>query len=55
MKPIARVLANLFDRSHVDRDATARHRIQREWDRQRARALTPSERDEIDTIFSRAL
>lgn len=30
-------------------------RIRHEWDRQRARALSPSELSEIDAIFSRSL
>lgn len=34
---------------------TERERIVQEWDRQRARALTPSDAAEIDAIFSRAL
>ena len=55
MKPFAKVFANLFDREHADAGVTSRRRIQREWDRQRARALTPREREEIDAIFSRAL
>ncbi len=55
MKPFAKVFANLFDRDHVEADTAYRRRIQREWDRQRARAMTPREREEIDAIFSRAL
>lgn len=30
-------------------------KIRNEWDRQRARAMSPSELSEIDAIFSRAL
>jgi hypothetical protein len=29
--------------------------IRRTWDRERARAMSPSHRDEIDAIFSRYL
>jgi hypothetical protein len=32
-----------------------REKMYREWDRQRARALTPSDRAEIDAIFARHL
>lgn len=55
MKPFAKVFANMFDRDHASADVMNRRRIQREWDRQRARALTPRDREEIDAIFSRAL
>lgn len=34
---------------------TERERVIQEWDRQRARALTPADAAEIDAIFSRAL
>ncbi len=55
MKPFANVFATLFG-SHESDPATARSRqIHREWDRQRALAVTPAEREEIDAIFSRNL
>lgn len=34
---------------------TETDKIYREWARQRARAMSPSEASEIDAIFSRAL
>ena len=35
--------------------SNARMDTYREWDLQRSKALSPSDRDEIDAIFSRAL
>lgn len=49
MKHISNVFAGFFG-SNADQG-----RIQRDWDRERARALTPSERAEIDAIFARYL
>ena len=51
MKTLASIFASVFDREA----GTGRNAIHREWDRQRARALSPSELAEIDAIFSRAL
>lgn len=54
MKSLATVFSTVFDRT-VDGEAASRRSISREWDRQRARALSPSDLAEIDAIFSRAL
>ena len=55
MKPFAKVFASMFDRKPHDENKAARRAFHREWDRQRAIALTPSHRAEIDAIFSRSL
>lgn len=55
MKPFAKAFASLLRPDPIDNHASARRQIHREWDRQRARATTPSERAEIDAIFSRHL
>lgn len=53
MKTLANIFASVFDR---DAGQTGgRRAIHREWDRQRARAMSPSDLAEIDAIFSRAL
>lgn len=53
MKPFAKIFASVFDREPLDREAAHRRHLNREWDRQRARALTPADLAEIDAIFSR--
>lgn len=55
MKPLAKVFASLFGDQPLDRESARRRNIHREWDRQRASAMSPSEREEIDAIFSRYL
>ena len=55
MKPFAKVIASLFGTESFDQETARSRQIHREWDRQRAQALTPSEREEIDAIFSRNL
>jgi hypothetical protein len=45
----------MFDHAHLDPEVARRRQIHREWDRQRAMAVTPSERSEIDAIFGRNL
>jgi hypothetical protein len=55
VKPFAKVFASMFDHAPLDPEADRRRQIHREWDRQRAKALTASERNEIDAIFSRNL
>lgn len=55
MKPFAMIFASIFDRESLSREDAKRRQIHREWDRQRARALTPSDQAEIDAIFSRNL
>lgn len=54
MKPF-KSFAALFSTSSADAELEARRAIHREWDRQRALAISPSDRAEIDAIFSRAL
>lgn len=55
MRPFAKVFASMFGTSPLDHEAANRQQIHREWDRQRSLALTPSDRAEIDAIFSRNL
>jgi hypothetical protein len=55
VKPFARVFANMFDHGTLDTEASRSRQIHQEWDRQRANALTPAERSEIDAIFGRNL
>jgi len=50
MKTLKRAFANIFTSSIRTNEG-----IYREWDRQRARAMSPSELSEIDAIFSRAI
>jgi hypothetical protein len=52
MKPFSS-MKSLFSRSGAA--ATTHRRIYREWDRQRAMALSPSDLAEIDAIFARHL
>ncbi len=54
MKQLKSILSSILSFGS-DAVADARSDIYREWDRQRARALSPSDREEIDAIFSRAL
>lgn len=49
MKSLGRLFANLFE------DRPTKIDPYREWDRLRAEALTPSHREEIDSIFGRQL
>lgn len=51
MKALTRLFANLFDNPVTSES----QKIYREWDRQRAKALGPSDLAEIDAIFSRHL
>ncbi len=55
MKPFAKVFGSILGRHPIDGESPARQQIYREWDRQRAQAMSPSERAEIDAIFSRHL
>ena len=50
-----KAFARLFARIIPDIATSETEKIHREWDRQRARALSPSELSEIDAIFSRAI
>lgn len=38
-----------------NKEVSHRDMLYREWDKARARAITPSEKSEIDAIFSRQL
>lgn len=55
MKPFSKVFATMFAHGSLDPEAAESRRIHQEWDRQRALAVSPSERAEIDAIFSRSL
>lgn len=50
MKTLKRAFENLFTNATSESE-----KIYREWDRQRARALGPSDLAEIDAIFARHL
>ncbi len=53
MKKFGQAIVSIF--SFGERPLTEKEKIHREWDKQRARAMSPSERADIDAIFSRAL
>lgn len=53
MASVANFFANLFDRG--DAQTSERRAIVREWNRQRARAISPNDLAEIDAIFARHL
>ena len=55
MRPFAKVFAAMFGAESFDQETARRRQIHREWDRQRAQAMSPAEREEIDAIFSRNL
>lgn len=55
MKPFTKVFGSMRSRRPLDTEGTTRRQIYREWDRQRAMALSASDRAEIDAIFSRHL
>ena len=55
MRPFAKVFASMFGHESFDKETARSRQIHREWDRQRANAMSPSEREEIDAIFSRNL
>lgn len=48
MKALSRLFANIFTIAKSENE-----KFHREWDRQRARAMSPSELSEIDAIFAR--
>ena len=48
MKVFSRLLTNVFTNPKRTNES-----IYREWDKQRARAMSPNELAEIDAIFSR--
>lgn len=50
-----KAFARLFARIIPDIVTSETEKIHREWDRQRARAMSPSELSEIDAIFSRSI
>lgn len=49
MKALSRLFANLF----TSPATSSIEKMHREWDRQRAKAMSPSELSEIDAIFAR--
>ena len=51
MKAFTRLFANLF----TNNATSDNEKIHREWDHQRAKAMSPSELSEIDAIFSRSI
>jgi hypothetical protein len=53
MQAFATFFANIFDRGTPEE--IQRRQIIREWDRQRARAISQNDLAEIDAIFSRHL
>lgn len=55
MKQLAQVFTSIFGAEHHDQESARTRQIHREWDRQRAQASSPAEREEIDAIFSRNL
>ena len=55
MKPFAKVFGSILGRQTLNNESASRRQIYREWDRQRSRAMSPSDRAEIDAIFSRHL
>lgn len=48
-----KAFARLFARIIPDIVTSETEKVRREWDRQRARAMSPSEVSEIDAIFAR--
>lgn len=55
MKKIKSMLSGVFSTAKPKSEYWSTLRLRHEWDRQRARAKSPSELAEIDAIFSRAL
>jgi hypothetical protein len=51
MKAFTRLFANLFTNTAT----SGTEKVYREWDRQRARAISPNDLSEIDAIFARHL
>lgn len=52
---LSTVFSTLFGAERLDPEMARRRAIHRDWDRLRAQATTPAEREEIDAIFSRSL
>lgn len=48
-----KAIARLFARIVPDFVTNETEKIHREWDKQRSRAMSPSELSEIDAIFAR--
>jgi hypothetical protein len=55
MNPLAKVFSSMFDRQPLNTEGARRQQIHREWDRQRALAMSPADLAEIDAIFARSL
>lgn len=55
MNTFTKVFGSMRSRRPLDTESSTRMQIYREWDRQRSLATSPSDRAEIDAIFSRHL
>ena len=55
MNTLAKVFSSMFDRQPLNSEGARRQQIHREWDRQRALAMSPADLAEIDAIFARSL
>lgn len=53
MNRISKAVGSILSSRRLDSDSSERVQIYREWDRQRARAISPADISEIDAIFSR--
>lgn len=53
MKAFTKLFSSLFSVEPIV--LHEKEKVRRDWDRARSRAMTPSERSEIDAIFSRHL
>lgn len=55
MRPFSRIFGQMFASDALDPEARRRLEIDRQWQQLRDAATSPSEREEIDAIFSRAV
>jgi hypothetical protein len=55
MNTLAKMFSSMFDRQPLNSEGARRQKIHREWDRQRALAVSPADLAEIDAIFARSL
>jgi len=53
VKKFGEAVVRIF--SFGERPLSENEKVRREWEKQRSRAMSPSERSDIDAIFSRAL
>ena len=54
MSTLTKVISNIVTRTALDPEVARMQQISREWEYHRSRAVSPSERAEIDAIFARA-